>query len=56
MTLDELISNLSEVRNMVGGSVQVIVDSEEYVVACNQITSITDEVNDRNAVVINISK
>jgi hypothetical protein len=56
MTLDELISNLCEVRNNVGGSAKVIVDSEDYVMTCNQITGIADEVNDRNAVVINVSK
>ena len=56
MTLDEMIANLTELRKQVGGSVNVIADSEEYIVSCHKIESIKDEYNDRNAVVINLTK
>ena len=56
MKLDELINNLTELRNLIGGSVDVIADSDNYVVSCHKIESIKDEYNDRNAVVINLTK
>ena len=56
MKLDELINSLIELRDHIGGSVDVIADSEQYVVSCHKIESVKDEYNDRNAVVINITQ
>ena len=56
MTLDNLINNLEKVRNQVGGSCEVIVDSEDWVVTTHQITAVIDAVNDRNVVIINVNK
>lgn len=56
MTLDEMIAKLMQARDLVGGSTKVIVDSENYVIACHRITDIVDDTNNRNAVVINVSR